>query len=70
MITDLGVYDFATPDREMRLVSLHPGVTREQVLENLGWEVAIADPLGTTEPPSERELSVIRELDPDRLHLG
>ena len=70
VITDLGVYDFATPDREMRLVSLHPGVTREQVLENLGWEVAIADPLGTTEPPSERELSVIRELDPDRLHLG
>ena len=70
VITDLGVYDFATPSREMRLVSLHPGVTREQVRENLGWEVAVADPLATTPPPTEAELSVIRALDPERLHLG
>lgn len=70
VITDLGVYDFATPNREMRLVSLHPGIPREQIRENLGWEVAVAEPLATTESPTERELAVIRALDPDRLHLG
>jgi glutaconate CoA-transferase subunit B len=69
-ITDLGVYDFATSNHEMRLVSLHPGVPLEQVRENIGWEVAVADPLAVTPPPTEEELAVIRALDPDRLHLG
>jgi hypothetical protein len=36
VITDLGVYDIETPTREMRLASIHPGVTLEKVRENLG----------------------------------
>lgn len=68
VITDLGVYDFETPAREMRLVSIHPGVTLERVRENLGWDVAVAEPLATTEPPTAEEIEVLRALDPEHLH--
>ena len=41
---------------------MHPGVTAEQVSEATGWELRIADELATTEPPSEQELAILREL--------
>ena len=49
----------------MRLDSLHPGATVEQVRDTIGWEVAIAPDLAATAPPSADELRLIREeLDP------
>jgi glutaconate CoA-transferase, subunit B len=68
VITDLGCYGFV--DGEMTLVSLHPGVTLEQVRAEVGWELRVADDLANTEPPGEHELHVLRELDRDRLYLG
>jgi glutaconate CoA-transferase subunit B len=70
VITDLGVYDFETPTREMRLASIHPGVTLEKVRENLGWDVAVARPLATTDPPTAEEIAVLRGLDPKGLYLS
>jgi glutaconate CoA-transferase subunit B len=53
----------------MLVTSLHPNVTREQVQENIGWQVRFADNLETTEPPSDEELRLIRdELDPKGLY--
>ncbi len=68
VVTDLGCYDFV--DGEMTLVSLHPGVTLEQVRAAIGWELQVTDDLATTEPPGEDELRVLRELDRDCLYLG
>ena len=59
VVTDLGCYEFV--DGEMVLTSLHPGCTVEQVRESTGWDVAIADDLKVTEPPTSDELSVIRD---------
>ena len=59
VVTDLGCYEFV--DGEMVLSSLHPGCTVEQVRENTGWEVAIADDLKVTEPPGSEELRIIRD---------
>jgi hypothetical protein len=57
-------------DGEMLLTSLHPGCTVEQVQENLGWKVRVADHLETTDPPHPEELRIIREeLDPDHLFI-
>jgi glutaconate CoA-transferase subunit B len=70
VITDLGVYRFSRPNREMFLKEIHPGVAVEKVRENTGWEMKIARDLATTAPPTAEELRLIREdLDPDRLHL-
>ena len=66
VVSDLGVFDFATPDRSMRLASLHPGVTVEQVREATGFEPAVPDEVPYTREPSDTELRLIREvLDPE-----
>lgn len=68
VITDLGCYDFE--EGEMILTSLHPGCTVDQVRENLGWNVKVADRINVTEPPHAEELRIIREeLDPNHLYI-
>jgi glutaconate CoA-transferase, subunit B len=62
VITDLGVL---TPDpvtRELTLTSLHPGVAVEKAIENTGWPLRVAPRLETTQPPTETELTVLRDL--------
>jgi glutaconate CoA-transferase subunit B len=48
----------------MRIVSLHPGVTEQEVREKTGFELAVVDNLGTTPAPTQAQLDVIAELDP------
>lgn len=62
VVSDLGVFDFATPDRSMRLASLHPGVTWEQVREATSFELAVPDDVPRTRPPTAEELRLIREV--------
>jgi glutaconate CoA-transferase subunit B len=64
IITDLCVMDFGGPDRQMRVVSLHPGVPLSEVQENTGFEVAVADDVYQTELPTAEQLRIIEELDP------
>ncbi|MFD9037101.1 MULTISPECIES: CoA-transferase [Streptomyces] len=66
VVSDLGVFDFATPDHAMRLVSLHPGVTVERVEEATGFALAVPDEVPCTRAPTEDELRLIREvIDPE-----
>ncbi|MDK1343630.1 CoA-transferase [Streptomyces sp. 378] len=62
VVSDLGVFDFATPDRSMRLASLHPGVTMEQVKEATGFELTVPDEIPVTREPTGEELRLIREV--------
>ncbi|MBT2366631.1 CoA-transferase [Streptomyces sp. ISL-10] len=66
VVSNLGVFDFATCDHSMRLVSLHPGVTVDEVLEATGFPPAIPDEVPWTRDPTADEMRLIREvLDPD-----
>ena len=66
VITNLAVFDFETPDKRMRLRSLHPGVTVDEIAENTGFEVVVPEDVPLTRDPTEEELRLIRdELDPD-----
>lgn len=68
VVTNLGVFDFETPDRTMRLRSLHPGVTVEQVTGATGFALTVPDEVPLTREPTEEELRLIREVvDPKRL---
>lgn len=62
VITDLGVLRPDPQTRELTLTKVHPGVTVEQAREATGWDLRVAPDLVTTEPPTERELAVLREL--------
>jgi acyl CoA:acetate/3-ketoacid CoA transferase beta subunit len=64
VVTNLCVLDFATPDGSMRLVSTHPGVTVDEVLDNTGFPLDIGEAAQTREP-SAHELELIDKLDPD-----
>jgi glutaconate CoA-transferase subunit B len=60
VITDLGV--LAPRDGELALTAVHPGTTPDQVREATGWDLRVADPLGTTPEPTGAELAALREL--------
>jgi glutaconate CoA-transferase subunit B len=69
VITDKALFDFNTPERQMRLISLHPGVTIETVRAEMGWEAPLAETIGVTPAPTEDELGLIRvELDPKGMY--
>jgi acyl CoA:acetate/3-ketoacid CoA transferase beta subunit len=71
VVSNLGVFDFATPDRRMRLASLHPGVTRDEALAATGFELACDANPPVTRTPSAEELRWIREvIDPERARDG
>jgi hypothetical protein len=65
----MATFDFANPEREMRLRSLHPGVALEDVTAEVGWQLRLAEPITETPPPSKEELRLLREeLDPNGLY--
>jgi glutaconate CoA-transferase subunit B len=64
-VTDLGTYGFDEETGEMTLLTLHRGVSMDEVRSSMGWEPRVSEAVGETPPPSERELRLIRsELDP------
>ena len=62
LITDLCVFEPDPLTKEMTVVSIHPGVTREQIDGNTGWKVKYAAEPDTTPAPSVEELAILREL--------
>lgn len=66
IVTNLCVMDFGGPDHQVRVVSLHPGVTFDQVQENTGFPLAAAsDALPETPAPTPDQLALIAALDPN-----
>ena len=62
LITDLCVLEPDAETREMTVVSIHPGVAREQLQANCGWPLKYAARVGETPPPTPEELGVLRDL--------
>ncbi|MGW7199095.1 CoA-transferase subunit beta [Streptomyces chryseus] len=68
VVTNLCVLDFDTPDHSMRLATLHPGVTADQVRQATGFALTVPADVPYTRDPSPGELRLIREvIDPDGL---
>lgn len=71
VITDLCVLDFHPDTKRMRVLSLHPGKTLDDVRRATGFELAVADHLGETPAPTSLELDLLRtQVDPGRFLLG
>jgi acyl CoA:acetate/3-ketoacid CoA transferase beta subunit len=66
VVTNLAVLDFGTPERTMRLRSVHPGVQVSEVVAATGFPLAVPDQVVVTRWPTDEELGLIRtRLDPD-----
>lgn len=62
VVTNLCIMRPDPETKELRVVSLHAGVTKEQVSANTGWDIRFADELGETPPPDQHEVEVLRDL--------
>lgn len=70
VITDLAVLDFEPASKRMRLVTLHPGVSVEDVETQTGFPLLMAPEVGETAPPSAEEVRLLRErIDPEGIYI-
>jgi len=70
VVTDLSVMGYHPHSKRMLLLATQPGVSVEQVLENTGFELLLADPVEQNPPPTAEELRILRqEVDRDRLYI-
>ena len=70
IVTHLGTLAFDPGTKALRLESLHPGVSVEQVLDNTGFDLPVPDRTPVTEAPGADELETLRSIDPERNFLG
>ncbi len=63
IITDLCIMEPEEGTHEFVVTTLHPGVTREQVIAATGWDVRFADTVVNSDSPSEYELTALRDLE-------
>jgi len=69
VITNMGILE-PDADGELTLTALYPGVTFEQVRENVGWALKKAARLHEVSLPTPREIDLLRtKLDPKRQHI-
>ena len=69
VVTNLCIMGYDDESKEMKLLSVNPGVTVQQVIDNTGFDLLIADEVTQNEPPTEEELRILREqIDPDGLY--
>lgn len=64
VVSNLGVFDFETPDHRMRIRSLHPGVRVEAVIDATGFELADTAEITESRLPTEDEMRLLQVIDP------
>src|SRR5277367_2817394 len=70
VVTELAVFSFDDETRRMKVLALNPGVSREQVQDNTGFDLVFDDTVSVTEPLADAELATLRMLDPDRRFIA
>jgi glutaconate CoA-transferase subunit B len=71
VITDLAIMGYHEQTKLMEVLSLHPGVSLEQIRAATGFALGVREPLGPTLPPTDLELRILREeVDPFRYVIG
>lgn len=71
VITDKAIFDFDPESKRMRLLSIHPGTTLEEVLAEMSFEPIMPAHVPFTEPPTPEQVRLIREeIDPEGIYSG
>lgn len=69
VITELAIFGFDEQTRRMKVLALNPGVSRENVQDNTGFDLVFDEQIAITEPPTEHELETLRSIDPERMFI-
>lgn len=67
VVTDIATLDFDPQTLRMRLKTFNPGKKIEEIQEKTGFDLVVPDHVPETQPPSEEELTILREIDANRL---
>ncbi|MGR5530207.1 CoA-transferase subunit beta [Vibrio alfacsensis] len=67
VITNLAVMDWQGPNNQLRVLSVHPGVSVDDVVANTGFEIFVPDVVSVTPAPTIEQLEIIRQLDPHNI---
>jgi acyl CoA:acetate/3-ketoacid CoA transferase beta subunit len=71
VITDLATLDFDPETKRMRLATVHPGVSVEEVEQRTGFPLLRAPGFGETPTPTAEEVQLLRErIDPEGIYIG
>ena len=71
VITDKAVFGFDPVSKRMKLESIHPNTTLDEVLANMSFRPIVPDQVPFTEPPTAEQIRLIREeIDPGRAYEG
>ncbi len=70
IISNMAIFRFDAKTKEAYLASVHPGVTVEQVRNEVSWDLKIAPDVSTTPPPTQQEANIIRILDSQKIYTG
>jgi glutaconate CoA-transferase subunit B len=70
VVTTLAVLGYHSESKRMMLLATQPGVTIDDVIENTGFELLMAEEIEAYPPPSDEELRILREdVDKDKLYI-
>lgn len=70
VITDMAILGFDPATHAATLLSVHPGVRADAVVENTGFPLEVPEPVPLTPLPTPEELRLLREeIDPRRVYL-
>jgi glutaconate CoA-transferase subunit B len=62
LITDLCIMEPHPNDKHFIVTSIHPGISRDDIIAATGWQVEFADEIAQTPVPSDHELQILRDL--------
>jgi len=69
VVTNLCQMDFDPETKRIRLATIHPGVTLQEIKENTGFDLIMPENVPTTEPPTYEELAILRAIDPHGIYI-
>ena len=69
VVTNLCQMDFDPKTKRIRLATVHPGVTSQQVVENSGFDLIVPETVPETQLPTLEELKLLREIDPTGIYI-
>jgi len=70
VISQLGVYGFDEDSKRMMLLARHPGVSHDEIQANSEFPIFVPGDVPESEPPTDEEQRVLRQIDPSGLVLG
>jgi len=69
VITDLGIMGFDQKSKRLKVEAIQSDATIQQIQDNTGFELLVADNLERIEAPTEDELRILRQIDPEKVML-